>query len=265
MEQSNLLHHYTSIETLALILKNGQIRFNRLDKVNDLMEAEKHGDFYLSKLIYVSCWTYSNKESIPLWNIYSKMKGVKITLPTDPFSYQFLAPTNADPAKLEKEPKSFFSPQEFVTENYFIDPSIFYQKERFIRKIEYMSDEKFHHRRNTMVNLSRKDYAKSMAAFSELAGYKTERWHFEQEIRYIIGIIPTQWVKNIDNLDTQLDHDKHYFDIPLDHNKLDNIIVTLGPHASEGAEIIVEDLLKKYTKNGQWHDSDLKYKIRPSN
>ena len=28
------LYHYTSINTLALILKNKTIRFNRLDKVN---------------------------------------------------------------------------------------------------------------------------------------------------------------------------------------------------------------------------------------
>ena len=33
------LYHYTSIETLALILKNGTIKFNRLDTVDDLEEA----------------------------------------------------------------------------------------------------------------------------------------------------------------------------------------------------------------------------------
>ena len=33
------IYHYTSIETLALILKNKTIRFNRLDHVDDVDEA----------------------------------------------------------------------------------------------------------------------------------------------------------------------------------------------------------------------------------
>ena len=33
------IHHYTSIETLALILKHKTIRFNRLDQVDDMEES----------------------------------------------------------------------------------------------------------------------------------------------------------------------------------------------------------------------------------
>ena len=33
------LYHYTSLETLALILKNRTIMFNRLDKVDDVEEG----------------------------------------------------------------------------------------------------------------------------------------------------------------------------------------------------------------------------------
>lgn len=33
------IYHYTSIENLALILKNKSIRFNRLDHVDDKEEA----------------------------------------------------------------------------------------------------------------------------------------------------------------------------------------------------------------------------------
>ena len=34
------IYHYTTIETLALILKNHTIRFSRLDKVDDIEESE---------------------------------------------------------------------------------------------------------------------------------------------------------------------------------------------------------------------------------
>lgn len=52
------IYHYTNIDTLALILKNRTIRFNRLDNVDDLEEgkAESLG-IKFCKYIFVSCWT----------------------------------------------------------------------------------------------------------------------------------------------------------------------------------------------------------------
>lgn len=38
MDDIEYLYHYTSIETLALILKNHTIRFNSLDKMDDLQQ-----------------------------------------------------------------------------------------------------------------------------------------------------------------------------------------------------------------------------------
>ena len=35
-----MIHHYTDIDTLALILANRTIRFNRLDRVDDTTEAK---------------------------------------------------------------------------------------------------------------------------------------------------------------------------------------------------------------------------------
>ena len=79
------LYHYTSINTLALILKNQTIRFNRLDKVNDPEEAISKDLQNSNTTQFVSCWTANQRESIPLWNMYTKMKGVRIGMPTDMF------------------------------------------------------------------------------------------------------------------------------------------------------------------------------------
>ena len=38
MENVEYLYHYTNIETLALILKNRTIRFNSLDRMDDLQK-----------------------------------------------------------------------------------------------------------------------------------------------------------------------------------------------------------------------------------
>ena len=54
------LYHYTSLESLALILQNRTIKFNSLQNVDDLEEAvtEDMGEF--GKYIYASCWTDSD-------------------------------------------------------------------------------------------------------------------------------------------------------------------------------------------------------------
>lgn len=50
------LYHYTSIETLALILKT--IRFSRLDRVDDPDEYAFSGDGVTpAHYCFVSCWT----------------------------------------------------------------------------------------------------------------------------------------------------------------------------------------------------------------
>ncbi len=49
------LYHYTSIETLALILKNRTIRFNNLLNVDDPEEAETKDLGLSGKHCLVSC------------------------------------------------------------------------------------------------------------------------------------------------------------------------------------------------------------------
>ena len=52
------IYHYTTIETLALILKHRTIRFNRLDQVDDMEESLYTSgpiNLNLSKYVYVSC------------------------------------------------------------------------------------------------------------------------------------------------------------------------------------------------------------------
>ena len=86
------LYHYTTIQTLALILKHKTIRFNRLDRVDD-MEESAYGSgptkSMLSQYCFVSCWTKSDEENLALWNMYTRYKGVRIGIDEMPFvTYQ---------------------------------------------------------------------------------------------------------------------------------------------------------------------------------
>ena len=84
------IYHYTSIQTLALILKSRSIRFNRLDFVDDLEESaypsgNKGLNLNLSKFVYVSCWTKNAEENLALWNMYTNNRGVRIAFNDNPF------------------------------------------------------------------------------------------------------------------------------------------------------------------------------------
>lgn len=64
------LYHYTSLETLALILTNKSLCFNTLLNVDDIEEAETSDMGLFGKYVYVSCWTDEAQESIAMWQLY---------------------------------------------------------------------------------------------------------------------------------------------------------------------------------------------------
>lgn len=86
MDNCEYLYHYTNIETLALILKNRTIRFNSLDKMDDLQEQQTADIENIGQFCYISSWTEDDTESIPMWNMYASLDlGVRIKLCKNPF------------------------------------------------------------------------------------------------------------------------------------------------------------------------------------
>ena len=86
------LFHYTSIETAKKIFLSHKFRFTRLDLLNDPYE----GDFLFPeiplsqnekrKVIYCSCWSDEQAESVNLWYIYTNMRGVRLKMKASMFS-----------------------------------------------------------------------------------------------------------------------------------------------------------------------------------
>ena len=86
MDTPKYLYHYTSVESLALILENSTIRLNSLDRMDDLQEKETKDLKGLGSFCYVSSWTDDHSEQIPMWKMYTDLKaGVRIRLKTLPF------------------------------------------------------------------------------------------------------------------------------------------------------------------------------------
>lgn len=63
------LYRYTSLESLAFILAKHKIRFNSLDKMDDLQEQQSADIVNLGRYIFISSWTEDDNESIPMWNM----------------------------------------------------------------------------------------------------------------------------------------------------------------------------------------------------
>lgn len=136
----NKIHHYTDINTLALILKHKTIRFNRLDRVDDLTEGDSFTELNLEKFFYVSCWTHDPNESIPQWNMYTpNMAGVRLSLPKKIFDYEPLVIPKEIEALAEGTLLSPIPFEKMFGEKFFIPP-LFLDEKLFGRIVEYTPD-----------------------------------------------------------------------------------------------------------------------------
>ncbi|KAA8474941.1 DUF2971 family protein [Arcticibacter tournemirensis] len=266
-----MIHHYTSVETLALILKYGKIRFNRLDLVDDVSELEGIAQFF-STHIFVSCWTEEAEESIPLWKMYTpNMAGVKISFPKNLFKRKFVPAFNEANYGSNQDYWGPLSKEETFTDNYIImnlfdKPNSFYKKIVYrndypeIYKSFFVADEKGYHVKNTF----------------DLGLYKKTQWEFQQESRFTLlahpllpldhPLVNHSKFKQMELVNYCMSYgignSVEYIDVEIDSDKLQNIIVTTGPLCSHSNEIIVESLLKIYAPNGTAKRSALKGIIR---
>ena len=76
-----ILYKYTTLESLALILRSKKIRLNPLTVMDDLQEAQSSDEIEYGKYVFISSWMDQPLESIAMWKLYSNMySGVRIGL-----------------------------------------------------------------------------------------------------------------------------------------------------------------------------------------
>jgi hypothetical protein len=113
------LYHYTSINNLSLILDSKRLRFNRLDMVDDLTESISSDLGNFGRFYFVSCWTESSEECIPLWSMYTpNMAGVRIKLPAAMFKKYPVEPQNMPGLTVPEKFDSLLPLNEMLAENY---------------------------------------------------------------------------------------------------------------------------------------------------
>lgn len=249
------LYHYTNIETLALILKNKTIRFNRLDQVDDLEEGNiECSGVHPGLYSFVSCWTEDSEESIPLWRMYTdKGVGVRIGLDKEMFKqYQYNNGDIIDGAFLHTDGVVIkpISPEKIISRDMWVFPN--FNDGVFFRKVIYVDDVPM----AMMDSVKRVNSRIYQFETSQWSLYKNKRWEFQNESRFALTIFPKPSYLSVGNpiysewLISAIDRGEpapiNYFDLDLDLEILKRMDITLCPRMSEGNKTIVESLCSTY-------------------
>lgn len=270
MDDIEYLYHYTNIETLALILKNRTIRFNSLDKMDDLQEEQTADIKNIGQFCYISSWTDDATESIPMWNMYASLNlGVRIRLRKDPFkvydnNIESFAKVVDIPVVDDSNGAPFptLIPLSEMFTNGFV--SIQALNRRLLCKVEYTNDAE-----RLYPHILKDDGERFSIALGELGKSKNLHWKFQNEWRYILDIIPFNMNQPIEKIMSDFQILAHemklglatqsvsYYDMRISDEAFEDMQVTLSPRISTGSKIIVEDLIEKYNPSAELKQSTL--------
>ena len=260
------IHHYTDINTLALILKNKTIRFNRLDRVDDITEGNSFTTLKLEEFFFISCWTHDQNESIPQCNMYLRdMAGVRISLPVRMFDYKPLIVPN----EMKLIVSGGISPIPFdkiFDEDYMIQP-LFLNEKNFGRKVIY--DDDFMELKNKAIEFTIEQKGHAKGNISDpigIAALKSPDWAFQKEFRFVLFITPAPPIPKDENYGDRLSKEFpdfvvnnlyqgkgpniDFIDIDLNPTDINSIKIIAGPLCNEGDYLIIKSLIDKYAPSG---------------
>ncbi len=275
------IYHYTNLDSLALILKSRTIRFTRLDRVDDVREAQSHIGIDFGKYFFVSCWTTEATESIPKWNMYSdQMRGVRIELPEFPFQQLPMRPP-AGWTGIESQ-GDIYGPipfEELWGTTYFVAP-MFLKREHFAGPMNYVDDVEAVYRASIRreIQPGKNSQTIHIDGLPLLPRNKSKDWAFQREYRFSLFILPSPSLPSagpgdpqfaaragaetsqafLSNVDPGITH----FDVAIDPAALQSLIVRTGPLATAGAIATAEALTRAFAPDARTERSVLSGFIR---
>lgn len=268
------IYHYTNIDTLALILHNKTIRFNRLDKVDDIEEGEAESlGVKFCKYVFASCWTENPAESIPLWKMYSgDSGGIRFSIEYNMFKEYYITNLNLNGLKTVGSLLSKIPPQDMESPDYFFLNITEYNNDFFFRRIKYV-DNVFEYTKDAFkiinINGERSNFNLEIKPFGY---YKSRHWEFQNESRFVLFAFPFNPLLESEKPDISafiircIQNNKQlpftYYDMHLKEDAFDSVEITLGPSVTETQRNQVFSLVEKYAPCIKINDSYLKYLVR---
>lgn len=275
------LYHYTSIDSLACILKNQTIRFTRLDLLDDLEENIHSSGVGIGSYAFASCWTDDKEESIPQWKMYTENGlGVRITLDSDMFK-DYHNPetltlsglrfcTKDSPLSVTKTPL-----EDFINPDHIVLPITAAEMNSCLfKRIEYVDNVLEHTRNCVKIVQGENNYSRVFIYHPSVGKYKNKRWAFQNEVRFVLLIFPGKkfnsietfpieyeqwlfdvWTHNIPNTIT-------HYDMHLKEGILNTMEITLSPSMPIPKQIIVKALVDQFAPNAKITSSVLSSSVR---
>lgn len=280
---ATLIHHYTNIDVLALILKFRTLRFTRLDQVDDPEEGVFISNgVNLGPYTFVSCWTEMKEESIPMWKMYTKDNyGIRLSFikeglfqtytDGDDFRHNGLISTNLGapicflfPSDVRWKQTKYMPP--------FLTPD--YDKCKFYRKIQYVDDVKKYSEGSFQITPNTDGKVCMSVRTDMVGGYKSKRWEFQEESRFVLNFMPGNPTaafntQQFDMEQSRMIHDLlqnkdlgfSFYDMRLSDDAFNNLVITLSPLCDTPQRLIVEALRDKYAPKAMVVESNLKGKL----
>lgn len=268
------IYHYTNIDSLALILKNRTIRFNRLDNVDDLEEgkAESLG-IKFCKYVFVSCWTKNREENVPLWKMYGGDRGgIRISMDHEMFQEYPVRDLEFNGLKSTGCFMSKIPSQDMQNPNFFIIPIHQYENDMFFRDIQYVDD--IHEYTKDKIRLSdiHDNRATMNMEMKPFGYYKNKRWKFQEESRFVLYVLPCNPFLEGANPEVSsivmnsLLQNKvvpfFHYDLRLKDAAIENLVITLSPSITESQRIMETALRDQYIPNAIIEESSLGTLVR---
>lgn len=278
-EDPGRIFHYTSVDSLAMILSSRRLRFSRLDGVDDVHEAQTLAEIDFGKYFFVSCWTTEEEESIPQWSMYShEMRGVRIELPSYPFLDRPLRPNNGW-SGVEWSGK-LLSPipfEEIWTDTYFVAP-MFLDRKHFAGPVDYVPSVKKIYEQAIRRETGEASESLRIEGLPLLPRKKMSQWFFQKEYRFSLFALPSRPVPEggpgtkefsdtigqymSESFLRNVDPGIFYIDVSLSPTALDNAVIRVGPLAPAGTRVCVEALLTKFAPRARLEASSLSGAVR---
>ncbi|WP_424831163.1 hypothetical protein [Ruegeria sp.] len=181
----NMLFHYTSLETLALILATKKLKFTLLSELNDPLEGKTSDFQHAERMIYSSSWTANASDTLPMWKMYSDLRGVRICLPSEMFDTQApiesgnWPPATINYAELKNPPRPkmncLWNGEQLVGElKQIMGPD----------KVEYVDAERVGDIPKVLTKANSSEGEKYFATLSHVGLNKAVDWEFEAEWRF---------------------------------------------------------------------------------
>lgn len=272
------LFHYTTIDTLAHIMNNRSLKFNRLDQLDDITESEPFAAYNPLQYIFSCSFTYDSIENIPLWRMYANMNtGIRLEFDSDRLFNPVLTVLKAPAHSHEQHefPPFLYTAvksEDILNDDYMLMFWSFPEEDSLctcikLKKIEYIDN--FRDKYKSQLKITDKKNPDGSISRSlsynptEFGFYKSRYWEFQKEIRCLIYAAPFPKDQNEISVIASGKRELRtkYILVPLSQDSLDNLHITLAPKATESSRLIVESLTRGL-QNVCIKDSILKGKIR---